>query len=249
MKSLAVRGLCNIVIRSAGVDAVVGTPPLAISMKPAQCGGFCYPFRMPACWHAILYTGGAYMQVQEYSIWEDDQFVYVPEALFEYLPKGYLEAVAGRKQDGEEVLRIVDDDIRGLISLLNSIPTTSNLSYIFHRLRNAKFEPTTEALMEQEMLTTAFIVTYGRLFAKGSGATGVSRKSIPGHLRAIHDEIIELRNKRYAHNASHHTVGSSIRVDLDDNGFHVQMQGNFGFYIGGKDEWEELVTFIDALMH
>lgn len=189
------------------------------------------------------------MQAQEHSIWEDDQFVYVPEALFEYLPKEYREAVKARKQDGEDALRIVDEDIRGLISLLNTIPTSSSLSYIYRRLRNAKFEPTTEAVMEKEMLTTAFIVTYGRLFAKGDGATGVSRKSIPSHLKTVHDELIELRNKRYAHNASHRTVGSSIRVDLDDGGFHVQMQGNFGLYIGGKDEWEELVTFIDALMH
>lgn len=189
------------------------------------------------------------MQTQEHSIWEDDQFVYVPEALFEYLPKEYREAVAARKQDGEEALRIVDEDIRGLISLLNTIPTSSSLSYIFRRLRNAKFEPTAEAVMEQEMLTTAFIVTYGRLFAKGDGATGVSRKNIPSHLKTVHDEIIELRNKRYAHNASHHTVGAGIRVDLNDDGFHVQLQGNFGFYVGGKDEWEELVTFIDALMH
>lgn len=189
------------------------------------------------------------MRTEHLSLWEDDRFVYVPEEFFNLLPKEYRDAAQARKQQGEDILRIADKDIQGRIRLINAIPTTTSLSYIYHRLRTSKFEATIEALMEQETLTTAFIVTYARLFASGDGASGVSRRSIPVHLRPVHDQIIQLRNKRYAHNGSHETVSSGIMMDFDGSGFQIQMQMSLGFYVGGRNEWQELITFIDAHMH
>ncbi len=189
------------------------------------------------------------MQSEQQNVWEDDEFVYLPEKLFKHLPKEYREAAETRKQQGEHVLRIADKDIRGLIRLVNAIPTTSSLSYIYHRLRTAKFEATAESMMEQEMLTSAFIVTYARLFASGKGASGISKSSIPVHLKSVHDDIIQLRNNRYAHNGTHGTVKSGIKVDFDNSGFQIGVQMSLGFYVGGRDEWEELITVIDTLMH
>lgn len=191
----------------------------------------------------------AEMRQEPPKIWEDDEFIYIPEELFTHLPKEYREAAQARKHQGENALQIADKDIQGLIRLTNAIPTTSLLSYIYHRLRKSKFEATAKTFMEQEVLTTAFIVTYSRLFAKGDASSGISRGNLPDHLRTVHDEIIQLRNKRYAHNGTHETVTSGIAVDFDDDGFRVHMQMSLGFYLGGRNEWEELITFIDALMH
>ena len=189
------------------------------------------------------------MQSEHLSLWEDDKFVYVPEEFFNLLPKEYRDAAQALKQTGENVLRIADKDIQHLIRLINAIPTTASLSYIYHRLRTSKFEATAEALMEQETLTTAFIVTYARLFVSRDGASGISKNSIPVHLRPVHDEIMHLRNKRYAHNDSNKTVHSSVTIDFDDRGFQVKIQMSLGLYIGGRNEWQELITFIDAHMH
>ena len=183
------------------------------------------------------------------TIWEDDKFVYIPEELFKHLPPEYREAAEARKQQSQDILQVADKDIKSLIRLANAIPTTSSLSYIHHRLRTAQFDLTTEAILEHEMLTAAFVVTYSRLFISGSGGSGVSRNQIPDHLRGIHDDIVQLRHKRYAHNGNHGTSSSGIQVDFDDNSFRVNLQMNLGFHIGGRDEWEELVGFIDALMH
>lgn len=189
------------------------------------------------------------MQPEQQNVWEDDEFVYVPEELFKYLPKEYREAAEAHKQQGVDVLRIVDKDIKGLIRLIKAIPTSSSLSYIYHRLRTAKFEVTAEAMMEQEMLTSAFIVTYARLFAKSNGVSSISRNCIPAHLISVHDDIIKIRNKRYAHNDTHETVRSGITVDFDNNGFQIGAQISLGLYLGGRDEWEELIAFIDSHMH
>lgn len=182
-------------------------------------------------------------------IWEDEDYVYVPEEFFKHLPPEYLEAVEAKKQHGSNILQIADKDIKSLIRLGNAIPTTGILSYTYHRLRNTKFEATTEALMEQEMLTTAFVVTYSRLFVSGKGGSGVARDQIPAHLRAVHDGILEMRNQRYAHNGGHETIGSGVEFLFHDTEIHVNLQMNLGLYIGGRNEWQELVTFLDAHMH
>ncbi|MGR8963759.1 hypothetical protein [Rhizobium leguminosarum] len=182
-------------------------------------------------------------------VWEDDEYVYIPEELFQHLPPEYLERFETRKHQGEDVLRIADTDIKSLVRLAKAIPTTSSLSYVFHRLRTAKFDLTAEALMEQEMLTTAFVVTYSKLFISGSGGSGISRDQIPLHLRQVHDDIIELRHNRYAHNGSHTSIGSGIQIDFDDAEFRVTLQVNMGFHVGGRDEWEQLVRFLDGHIH
>jgi hypothetical protein len=189
------------------------------------------------------------MRPEPPNLWEDNEFVYVTEELFKHLPQKYREAAHARKQQGEDVLRIADGDIKKLIRLINAIPTTSSLSYIYHRLRASKFEVTTVAFMEQEMLTTAFIITYARLFASGDGASGIPKGKIPEHLRPMHDELMQLRNKRYAHNGSHGTVTNGIIVNFDDSGFRIQPQMTLDFYVGGRDEWNDLITFIDEYMH
>ncbi|MBF0249680.1 MAG: hypothetical protein HQL35_03510 [Alphaproteobacteria bacterium] len=183
------------------------------------------------------------------TIWEDEDYVYIPEELFKCLPPEYREVAKARKQQGSDVLQIADKDIKSLINLANAIPTTSSLSYIYHRLRTAKFDNTAESLMELEMLTTAFVVTYSRLFVKGNGAVGVSKSQIPAHLQDVHDDLISIRHKRYAHNDRHESIDSGIQIDFDETEFHVNLQMNLGYYVGGRNEWEELVTFLDAHMH
>src|SRR3546814_12020101 len=60
-------------------------------------------------------------------------------------------------------------------------------------------------------LTTAFVATYVRLHTGGSGS-GFARDALPGALRSAHDEIIDMRNKRYAHVAEHDSFGSVAKI-------------------------------------
>ncbi len=183
------------------------------------------------------------------AIEEDDEQVYIPEELFKHLLPEHLEAIEAQMQAAREALQVADKDIQSLTRLAKAIPTTSSLSYIYHRLRTMKFEATSETLMEHDVLTTAFIVNYSRLFVSGNGGSGVSRDQIPAHLKSVHDDIIELRNKRYAHNAGHDTVDSGIQIGFDGTRFRLNLELSLGFHFGGRDEWEELVTFLDAHMH
>lgn len=182
-------------------------------------------------------------------IWEDGKYVYIPEELFGHLPPEFREAADSAKQIGDRVLPIADNDLQSLVRLSKAILTSTSLSYIYHRLRNANFDFTLKAVMEQEMLTTAFVVSYSRLFTSSTGTKGISKDQIPPHLKSFHEEILDIRNKRYAHNGDHETTDSGLQVSFDELGFHVDMQFSFGFCVGGRNEWEELIAFVDAHMH
>ncbi len=59
-----------------------------------------------------------------------------------------------------------------------------------------------------------------------------------------------LRHKRYAHtDMDHHSVRSNLQVDFRDDTFRVGVQMSMEMYWGGRDEWEDLVTFLDGQMH
>lgn len=184
-----------------------------------------------------------------YDSQDSDDFIVIPEELFQYLPENYRHSIEAMKQKGIEALQIVDPDINNFIKLIKAIPTTASLSFIYHQLRKMEFEPTIDWYFQHEALTTAFIVTYSRLFASSSGITMLSRRDIPKHLRPHHDQIIELRNKRYAHNGSHNSLDGAIEILFDGHCFEIQTKMNSGTYIGGKNEWRDLVSHIDTSMH
>ena len=183
------------------------------------------------------------------NILEDEDFVYVPEELFKYLPDNFQSLVNARKKQGETMLDVADKDLHALAKLVNAFPSVISLGYTYQRLRDTKFRKDMDSVLEQEMLTTAFIVTYGRLFTTGHGTRRLSRDIIPSDLREIHDAIMQLRHQRYAHNDEHETVKNGITIDFDNDGFHVKAQMSIGFHVGGRDEWEHLVSFLNEHMH
>lgn len=183
------------------------------------------------------------------TIWEDDKFVYIPEELFELLPATYRAAAEVRKDQGTKILQVVDDDLQRFAKFGSTIQTVASLRYNFQRLRALRFDGTTEAFFEHEMLTAAFVVTYSRLFASRNGGSGVSSKHIPAHLRDVHDDLIEIRNKRYAHDGDHGSIDTGLQIDFDNEECRVTLEMRLGFHWGGRNEWEELVTFLDAYMH
>lgn len=96
------------------------------------------------------------------------------------------------------------------------------------------------------MLTTAFVVMYVRLHQGGNGS-GFSRDSIPEKLRSIHDHVVDLRNKRFAHNDEHGSVSNALEVASEDNRFEIKFGIQLGYHIGGAKEWPDLVNSVEAI--
>ncbi len=188
------------------------------------------------------------METSPLIIGEDKDNFYLSQDALKYLPLETQQELKKKIQVGSEVLAKADKDLENLARLGKAIPVLVSLRYIQYRLANTQFEVTTESMLEHEMLTSAFVVTYARL-VNGGGGKGIARDKLPVHLRPIHDDLIDVRNKRYAHNGEHHSVSSDLAINFGGNGFHVQLSHRLGFHVGGANEWEELVVFLDAHIH
>ncbi|QOZ66603.1 MULTISPECIES: hypothetical protein [Bradyrhizobium] len=146
--------------------------------------------------------------------------------------------------DGRVILKSVDHELSQLIRVLNSFAAVVALKHVQKRLSAYKFELKMEAFLELEMLTTVVVVTYVRLQQGGSGS---SRDSIPEQLRSIHDRVVGLRNKRFAHNDEHDTVSNALEVWFEDNRFELKFGLSLGYDIGGAKEWPDLVSAVETL--
>lgn len=178
---------------------------------------------------------------------EGGEYYVLPEDAIQHLPPEWQESLRAVLDDGRAVLESVDSDITTLSRLVGAFPAMASLRYVHSRLANTTFNATTEWYFEHEMLTAAFAVAYVRVI-DGAAGSGVSRKALPAELRQAHDEIIELRNKRFAHNAGHESVEGILEVQFGDGRFDVSAKMKMGFYIGGANEWGKLVAFLDELM-
>ncbi|MFC7053073.1 hypothetical protein ACFQI3_10280 [Hansschlegelia quercus] len=175
------------------------------------------------------------------------EYVVLPEEALEFLPQHWRDQMQEIVDDGRAVLRSVDNELSSLSRLTRSLGTLVTLKHIQSRLTLYRFAPTMEAILELDMLTTAFVVTYARLH-QGGGGSGFGRGALPERLRPIHDDIIDLRNKRFAHNAGHHSVSDALEIGFGDGRFEIKLGLALGFHVGGPREWLELVKFIDELM-
>jgi hypothetical protein len=178
---------------------------------------------------------------------EPQEYVVFPEEAIKYLPAEWQKNVYGLKKEVHGVLATADDNLKNLNRLVHAFPTMASLRYIQHRLASTKFEATMEWVFENDMLTSAFVTTYARLIDGGIGS-GVSRSALPAELRPVHDNLIDLRNKRYAHNVGHESITGSLEIAFDGGKFDISVNFNMGFHVGGAREWGPLVVFLDGLM-
>ena len=176
------------------------------------------------------------------------EYYVIPEEAFELLPPEWQAECQRVIDDGKAVFKTIDKEMAHLIRITNSFPTLVALKHVQGRLSEYKFAATMDALLDLDMLTTAFVVTYARLF-DGGVASGFGRDDLPPHLREVHDQIIVFRNKRYAHNAGHDSASNAMQIDFDGEGFHIKSELTLGYYVGGAKEWGELVVFLDELTY
>ncbi|EQC1558102.1 hypothetical protein ACY2PI_004442 [Citrobacter amalonaticus] len=177
--------------------------------------------------------------------WEDDKYFYLSQEAIKHLPDEIKNQLGNYLSYGNEMLAKADEDIKNLKRLVKMMSTVFTINFIHQRLRNAKFESSMESALEHEMLTTAFVVTYSRLFIGTTGVSNISEKRVPKHLKKVHRELLEIRNQRYAHNGVHESINSSINIEFGSGEFDIRLNYDLGMYVGGRDEWGELVQFVN----
>lgn len=122
-----------------------------------------------------------------------------------------------------------------------------NADHYLHRMETLKREVTLDNVLEIDGLLLAFSVTYGRLFTEAAEEfPRLDRNAVykTGELRATHDRIMEIRNKRYAHEGAGRDIEFSMGVELKDSVLTVKP--SIAFAIPGH-EFPSYRTLIDVL--
>lgn len=174
------------------------------------------------------------------------EYYVVPAEALELLPAEWRNQLQEILEDGRTVLASVDREMSVLIRLSNSLATLTTLKHIKRRLAEHAFAPNLDAILDLDMLTTAFVVSYFRLSEGGIGS-GFNRRGLPANLRESHDRILELRNKRFAHHADHYALANAMEVAIRADAFQVNLSFNMIFQVGGANEWHALVDHLDGM--
>jgi hypothetical protein len=177
---------------------------------------------------------------------EEGEYYSLPEEAIQYLPEEWRNHFQAMADNGRAILESVDTELSQLIRISKSFTSLVALKHVAKRLADYKFAAEMDAILELDMLTTAFVVTYVRLHHGGSGS-GFSRDSLPEKLRGIHDQILEMRNKRFAHIDDHHSVSNAMEIGFEGNQFLVNFNLTLEYQIGGAPQWQELVKFLDTM--
>jgi hypothetical protein len=177
---------------------------------------------------------------------DEPEYYVLPEEALKYLPEEWRNEFQARADSGRAVIESVEKELSQLARISNSFTSLVALKHAQKRLSEYTFAADMDAVLELDMLTTAFVVAYARLHHGGNGS-GFSRDVLPEKLRETHDQIIGMRNKRFAHNDDHHSVSNAMEIGFEGSRFLVKFNLTLGYYIGGATEWHELVKFLDAM--
>ncbi|MBR0926310.1 hypothetical protein [Bradyrhizobium nitroreducens] len=177
---------------------------------------------------------------------EEPEYYSLPEEAIQFLPEEWRNHFQAMADDGRAVLESVDKELSQLIRISNSFTSLVALKYAAERLSEYKFAADMKAFLELDMLTTAFVVTYVRLHQGGIGS-GFARDILPEKLRRAHDQIIDMRNKRFAHNDGHRSISNAMEIGLEDKRFIVGFNLTLEFQVGGAPEWQDLAKFLDVM--
>jgi hypothetical protein len=179
---------------------------------------------------------------------DDDGVIRISEEAFRHFPDEMrieLEAVA---EEGRAVLANVTGHLDKASRISRSMLHVLLLRHIQERLWNRKYTPDMESILDLDMLTTAFVVTYVRLHL-GGGASGFERNDLPEHLRVRHDEILTMRNERFAHDDPETSLITDMtEIQYVDGVYELHSSLSLRYQFGGSPEWKDLIDAIEALL-
>lgn len=154
--------------------------------------------------------------------------------------------MSGKSDDFEKVIQAHQDDVALLEDSVRNRHSIDKVLFIYGRLKGmGPFrgdDLTLDLLFEIDTLHCALVIEYGRIFS--SGMSKVSKSKVPEGLRDVHDEIMELRNKRYAHDDDHGSFETQLNFSPKGKRVEVLPEYKIGMRLGAPPHWEPLFEWV-----
>ncbi|MDD1452664.1 hypothetical protein NHF48_019805 [Sphingomonas sp. H160509] len=151
-------------------------------------------------------------------------------------------------EEGRAVLAKVTGHLDKASRISRSMVHVLMLRHIQERLWNRKYTADMESILDLDMLTTAFVVTYVRLHL-GGAASGFERNDLPERLRDRHDEILTMRNERFAHDdPATSLITDMTEIQYVDGVYELHSSLSLRYQFGGSPDWKDLIDAIEAIL-
>lgn len=143
------------------------------------------------------------------------------------------------------------DDILRIKDNIRNVQSSVEVLYLYNKLR--KMGPwvaediTMDFIFDNDALHSALVMAYGRIFT--TGPRKIARKKVPIELRPIHDELIDLRNKRYAHNDRHESVETLLDFEFDGSTIILKTGLSLQIVFGAPEHWKQLFDWLNIYLH
>lgn len=156
----------------------------------------------------------------------------------------------GQTPDAAKIEQEFAKDIARLNRMTNNFFSLNVAEYAFDRLSALPPTPNSiEFMLEVEALTTGLVTSYGRLFTSSDGSIKLKDDIVPDHLRPVHDEIMDFRNRRYAHHGAHPSITTSTTLSAEDQEIVLDQQMSFEFRVGVAAHWGPLIVWLREYLH
>lgn len=152
--------------------------------------------------------------------------------------------------DLEKVLKGHSRLIEGLEKMVLNMSAVHSIQYWYSCLSNFPVSPNMyEDIMQMDAFTTSIIISYGRLFGEGDGATKLDKQIVPESLQTVHEDILNLRHARYAHHGKHHTIKTNFAIQQSGSSIVINPGITFGMYLGAPKKWAPLFQWLSKYMY
>lgn len=179
---------------------------------------------------------------------DDDGMIRISEDAFQHLPDEMRIELEAFAEEGRAVFAKVGGHLDRASKISRSMVHVLMLRHIQERLWNRKYTPDMESILDLDMLTTAFVVTYVRLHL-GGGSSGFDRNDLPEHLRERHDEILTMRNERFAHDDPETSLITDVtEIWYVEGVYELHSSLSLRYQFGGSPDWKDLIDAIEAIL-
>lgn len=150
----------------------------------------------------------------------------------------------------DQISKVYQFEIENIRKMCLNMYSLHSIRFWYSKLNQyARLSDIQENLTMIEGLTTSIIISYGRIFQSGKGATRIRRSKIPEDLRKVHDGIMELRNKKYAHHEIHKSVTTKVELAYEDSKIVIVPKLEVYFHFGAPVHWAALFEWLDEYFY
>jgi hypothetical protein len=141
----------------------------------------------------------------------------------------------------QKIMRQHPKELERLDRLTRTGKTLHETKFAFGELQNSgdlERPASMPSLIRRMHLVQSFCICYGRLFSRGD-AISFDKKELPQNLVQVHDQIVQLRNMRFAHDDRHPTVETRLDMTLSGDSVlvsqHLELRFPTGLPLSTRD--------------